>query len=505
MRASSVVSPALIASLWMCTAIASAGELVLFPFDDHALPFSKGLVLTMMHGKKSNKNPSLGVDPKHPSKPVLPIGKEGDPDFPRAYFCGTVLKVGDEYRMWYSGFSDDKRRQVCYAVSKNGVEWTKPKLGLADYRGSKENNLVSIDGEPMAGMIVLVLHDPDDPDPARRFKMIREVSPTNKPAAVSADGLRWTSLNGGKDILDGGNMEPSGIVKHDGVYYLYGHGGPVPHPIPMRGLFRPQKRMLVTVASYDFDKWTQAGHVSFRRDNIPPRPVEDFEFHKGEQVHLGASVWNRGNVLLGFYGMWHNSSNDRRNCTVDIGLVVSSDGVHFKEPIPDFQMVPSFEEEDRAEQRLTQGQAFENIGDRTYFYYGIWTEIDRNSPTGVRVAMWPRDRLGYFSPSLSHGDDAHCISSPLDLSKTGGKLFMNATNMSEDARLTVELLDEQFRPLPGYTQADFTPLDDDSGLKLPLAWGKNKTVTPDDKPVRVRINWEGRDAEEAKLWAVYVE
>jgi hypothetical protein len=168
-------------------------------------------------------------------------------------------------------------------------------------------------------------------------------------------------------------------------------------------------------------------------------------------------------------------------------------------------MVPSFEEEDRAEQRLTQGQAFENIGDRTYFYYGIWTEIDRNSPTGVRVAMWPRDRLGYFSPSLSHGADAHCISSPLRLERGERRLFLNATNMSDEARLTVELLDERFRPLEGYAAADFTPIKDDSGLKLLIAWGKNKTVEIGDEPIRVRVNWTGRDAEEARLWAVYVE
>ena len=74
-------------------------------------------------------------------------------------------------------------------------------------------------------------------------------------------------------------------------------------------------------------------------------------------------------------------------------------------------MIPSFEEDDRAEQRLTQGQAFHNIGDRTFVYYGIWTEIDRNSPTGVRVATWPRDRLGYFAP-VPEAKEAHCISIP---------------------------------------------------------------------------------------------
>src|SRR5262245_29050172 len=110
------------------------GEIVLFPFDDYGIPFNKGLVLTLIPGQKSNVNPSLGIDPKHPSKPVLSIGKDGEPDFPRAYFCGTVLFVDGAYRMWYSGFSYDGRRQVCYAVSKDGVQWKKPRLGLAEYR-----------------------------------------------------------------------------------------------------------------------------------------------------------------------------------------------------------------------------------------------------------------------------------------------------------------------------------------------------------------------------------
>jgi hypothetical protein len=177
-------------------------------------------------------------------------------------------------------------------------------------------------------------------------------------------------------------------------------------------MMRAQKRMSVTLVSYDFENWSDAGHVSFRRDPVPPRAVPDFEFHRGEQVHLGASLWNRGNVLLGFYGQWHNASNDRRDCTVDLGLIVSSDGLHFREPIPDYKIVPGFEEPDRAEPRLTQGQGFENIGDRTILYYGIWPANDRNSPTGVRIATWPRDRLGYFPARGGHRGRAVRFQSP---------------------------------------------------------------------------------------------
>jgi hypothetical protein len=481
-----------------------AGEAVLFPFDDHALPFSKGLILTLAPGHKSDHSPSLGVDPKHPGTPVMPIGAKGDPDFPRAYFCGTILHIDGEYRMWYSGF-DGHKRQVCYATSKDGVKWDKPKLGIVDYNGNRDNNLTGIDGgEAVKGMIVLVLHDPEDPDPERRFKMVREVNPEQKPAAISADGIHWNSLGGGKDILGGGNLEPSGLIKFNGAYYIYGHGGPVPHPIQIRGYMRAQKRMMVTLMSCDFEHWTTAGNVSFRRDDLPPRPIMDFEFHRGEQVHLGASVWNRGNVLLGFYGQWHNATNDRRSAVVDIGLVVSSDGIHFKEPLPDFKMIPSFEEDDRAEQRLTQGQAFHNIGDRTFVYYGIWTEIDRNSPTGVRVATWPRDRLGYFAP-VPEAKETHCISSPITAAGNDVRIALNVTGLSDEGRLTVEVLDERFVPLPGYSAADFVPIEAKSGLRLPVAWRGGATLGKLTQPIRLRVNWSGANQEKVRLFAIYLD
>ena len=503
-------SVALVAMLIVAAKVNSAepgeSEIILFPFDDYGIPFNKGLVLTLIPGQKSNVNPSLGIDPKHPSKPVLAIGKEGDPDFPRAYFCGTVLFVDGEYRMWYSGFSNDARRQVCYAVSKDGIQWKKPKLGLAEYRGNKDNNLVGLDdGRAVPGMIVLVLHDPDDPDPARRFKMIREVNPATILAAVSADGLSWRSLNNNEDVIAGkSNLEPTGFIRHNGAYYLCGHGGPIPHPIAARGFMRPQKRMMVTHVSYDFAQWTEAAHLSYRRDSLPPRPVLDFEFHSGEQMHLGASLWNRGNVILGFYGQWHNPTNDRRTAVVDIGLVISHDAIHYKEPLPDFKIIPSFEEEDRAEPRLTQGQAFQNVGDRTIVYYGIWTEVDRNSPTGVRIATWRRDRLGYFAP-VPDVEGPHCISSPLKSPRADARVLLNATGLSSAGTLTVELLDEHFQPLPGYAAADFEPLEADSGLKLPVTWKNRKTLAKVDQPFRIRVNWEGPHPEKTRLYAVYVD
>lgn len=475
---------------------AAAQELVLFPFDDNGIPFNKNLLLSLIPGAKSTKD-----DPKHPGKPVVGIGAKDDPDGRRVYFAGTVIQVGDEYRMWYSGYDAEASRHLCYAVSKDGLHWEKPKLGLVTYKGNTANNLLSIDGDQrVKASLFLVVHDPEDPDPAKRFKMAREADPANSVrVAFSPDGLRWTSAAEGRYVIA---AEPSGLVKHQGLYYLNGHAGAIRHPVA-----GAHKRTMQTFVSADFENWTEAAHMSFRRDSIPPRPIPDFEFNRGEQVHTGASLWDRGNVVLGFYGQYHGIDSDRRNVSVDIGLLVSPDALHFKEPIPDFRIVPSAEESDRAEPRLTQGQAYLNIGDRTLFYYGIWTEVNRDSPTGVRVATWTRDRLGYFrvAPSMK---GAHCISAAITPPRDGARVSLNASGLSEESQLAVEMLDESFRPVPGYAAADCTPIKEETGLRIPISWsGKSDLgkLGREGKAIRVRVNFTGRDAEAARLFAIYVQ
>ena len=50
----------------------------------------------------------------------------------------------DLYRLYYLGWSTTGSDgiRVCYAESKDGIHWVKPKLGLRDYNGSKENNII---------------------------------------------------------------------------------------------------------------------------------------------------------------------------------------------------------------------------------------------------------------------------------------------------------------------------------------------------------------------------
>ena len=161
--------------------------------------------------------------------------------------------------------------------------------------------------------------------------MIREEHPWAIMAAFSPDGLRWTD-SPSNPIVKGSGLETGGLIRFDGLYYLNGQGGAVPHPV-----HGARKRKMTTHLSWDFERWTEAAHISFRRNNLPPRPLSSFSIHQGEQVHMGASLWNRGNVVLGIYGQYHNQRDDRRYSSCDLGLVVSPDAIHFKEPRPGFQ------------------------------------------------------------------------------------------------------------------------------------------------------------------------
>ena len=500
-------------------------EAVLFPFDDVSVPFRKDVLMTLVPGSRSPGEHREGgsYDPDHPGKPVLELGGPGTCDSMEIIFP-TILKVEDGYRMWYTARGNssgdvelcsyaggpviDSLRRVGYAASKDGLNWEKPRLGLVEYNGSKENNLVDVDGSNLW----FVAYDPEDADANKRFKMISIGDMMHLQIHYSADGLSWTN---GREV--GHGIEPgTSPFKFKGCWYVNGQGGPgpfnktIPHPVDGAA-----KREMMTWASYDFENWTLAAVPSFRRDPIPPRPIPDFEWHRGEQVHEGAALWDRGNVIIGFYGMYHNQTNDRVYATQDIGLVVSQDAMHFREPVPDFKIVRCFEESPVGHPGLGSGSklvqgSFANIGERTVHYYSTWEYPARGM---VRVATWPRDRLGFFSgvsrpvfQGQGYRDivvEPHIISCPLSLKGENVGLYVNADQVGEHSQLRVELLDEAFYPIPGYSGDDCVLLTE-PGLRQRVAWKKGDVIEGISQPVRVRVSWEGLRPEDAQLYAVYV-
>jgi hypothetical protein len=74
------------------------------------------------------------------------------------------------------------------AVSEDGISWRKPGLATLAVDGADTNLCVWEDGTPVDGART-VFFDEDDPDPSRRYKLMRYLP--NYHLAYSADGVRW--------------------------------------------------------------------------------------------------------------------------------------------------------------------------------------------------------------------------------------------------------------------------------------------------------------------------
>lgn len=153
--------------------------------------------------KSENAQLAVGTVRKHESNPLFIEDKPWEKRFDNLY--GNVIFDAEEkiYKCWYSPFIVDRsakgmtleQRQkkyspgpgremgICYATSKDGINWNKPDLGLVDYEGSKKNNIVWR-GPHGAG----IWKDDRDSDPARRYKMIFQGIATSH----SPDGINWS-------------------------------------------------------------------------------------------------------------------------------------------------------------------------------------------------------------------------------------------------------------------------------------------------------------------------
>jgi hypothetical protein len=486
-------------------------EAVFFSFDDHAIPWRNNLYVTPVTATK------------HPANPVLRRGPKGAPDHGHAILYGTVMKHGDKFRMWYLGmFETDLKsgqapgwwRPMCYAESDDGVTWTKPQLGLVEFNGNKQNNICLIESEvPSLAKVndfLSVLHEPDDPDPTRRYKCVYIAHPEFKDvrggrskigpderrwgafiAATSSDGLSWNVV--GDRPMNAGDerFEVSGIYKFGNFYYAPGQ---LISPWMWRMDGSHVGRATRTYRSPDFDHWSDVKALALARPGqLTSTPV------KGQQGHMGAGLWHRGNVIVGLNGLWQDAPEKPKDgkywnqgVRVDLGLVVSNNGIHFREPIPDHKVIARGETGEWDDIALLQGHAFVNEGDRTLIWYSHWDTGGKLKDMEIGLATLRRDGFGYLSRKIA--DSAADFETAHFKSTAPAKVFVNAEGLSPNTPLTVQLVDEFARPVTGASAKVTT-----SGTRVEVAL---KKPIPAGKSFALRVTLP--DSGDAKIYAIYV-
>jgi len=114
----------------------------------------------------------------------------------------TIIHDNGIHRMYYrggprdasAGKSEESTSYFCYAESRDGIVWIKPKLGLVEFQGSKENNILLAPApreDPWTQSISPFIDTRPGVPAAERYKAISGQSPQGLYVLVSPDGLKW--------------------------------------------------------------------------------------------------------------------------------------------------------------------------------------------------------------------------------------------------------------------------------------------------------------------------
>jgi len=452
-------------------------------FDELLIESSRGVTLTM--------------NPPYRDGRVLLTNDQPWETGPETYIghYSSVIKEDGVVRLWYDSRrgGDQRYGRVAYAESKDGLHFNKPILKLHEIDGSKENNVV------IPGIIGGCATWIDPKAPAKhRYKTQAKVYPTAQfHMHSSPDGFHWklfTRLDpgrGGWDTQSVAFWDPN--IERYALYTRYWmshrHGtAKAPND------FRTVRRL----ESDDLKSWDKQNIVmqpdEADRTLLPTPPGQPPVDYYGADVFRYAQA-DRAYIML-TQAYWHWKPRAPRKglgpAGFDVRLAVSRDGVKFQRAgrqKPFMSMGPAGRFDSKFVWAMPNPV---RMGDELWIYYvgsnrdhdGYvdTTAAEGKHLTGISRAVLRLD--GFVSADTDYAGGE--ITTPL-IKFSGKRLELNV-DTSGGGSVTVELLDENDKPIPGFSKDDATPVNGNS-VRMPVHWGDRTDVNNLARiPIRIRFH-----------------
>jgi hypothetical protein len=378
----------------------------------------------------------------------------------------------------------------CVAESTDGVNWSRPDLGLVEYRGSRKNNIV-----PHPDLEFKIVMDPYDKDPNRRYKGVALLWPKKGRfieqergkrcfcIAFSPDGLHWSDPKPLPQFLETGDTSGLSYDERRKLFlfttrkrgYWLSEEYPSFYSRPVKkGM--PDGRWVALTTSPDFENWSPL-------DNILVRDEKDED---GVDFYC-ACPFPYGNLYLGLlrrHHFWHG--------LMDTELVWSQDCLRWNRS---YYRQPFLGWGDLGDPDWCFGDIINckpiRCGDSIHFYYEGRNHVHgphnvRNTPyAGAMDAVMGLStlRVDGFCSVESGSFGGHLVTEPLPAA--GKTLLMNARTAGSGF-MRIELTDRDFKPL-----AD-QPLEfRGDSVEDPLRFGASARLpSTADGTVRLKIYME---------------
>jgi len=369
-----------------------------------------------------------------------------------------------------------------YAESTDGIHWTKPELGLIEFRGSKKNNIL-LTGRRAAGQFAgyltnfdgyTILRDDWEPDPQKRYKMV----------------AHWESVHCWDNHAVSGSLgrpqeKMDAYWAARGEYITYSPDGLrweqplVRVPLPSGGGDR-----LLVVRDHRHAQWrayTRAGGY----DAIGLATSKDLTTWSADTRHLARAgaekhpdiesmiPFNYGNQDLGFLITQVKNAKEK----LLFSYLVSH---HEGEPwqriarIPEEPFVPSVP----GSYCVSGSVALHNepfiVGDKLYVYFNAFSmqphpPHPRFGRRSIGLAVLRRDGFVGLAPAAD-AQAANLTTKPITVA--GRYLYLNVEQRKSGAPVAVALLDPEGTPIPGFGFDDAVAIRNDA-VRHPVTW-KNR-------------------------------
>ena len=426
----------------------------------------------------------------------------------------TVFQDSNRYRMYYRGRNvkyDLKGLHiahpevVCYAESKDGIHWVRPKLRLFAFNGSKENNILW----KGVGVHNFSPFKDTNPDckPSERYKAVGH-GKGGLHAFKSSDGLHWKKMSS-KPVITNGAFDSHNVVFWDRNLKAY------------REFHRDFRtgRDIRTSVSNNFLKWGNSrflGYSSPQRDR--PSPRDSTKSHpKGRVSQLYTNnivAYDRApHILLGFptryidrgwnettktlpnyeYRKLRGAVSKREGSAMTDGMFMSSrDGQQFK-VWPESFIRPGLRKRDNwfygdnyQNWGLVQTKSAFSDGPQELSLYVSEGALQGNSLVLRRFTM----RIDGFVSVEAPLSGGRLLTRPLRFQ--GGRLSINFST-SAVGTLRAELQTVEGKPVEGFAMQDCLPLYGDS-LQGIIRWKGGTDVSKlAGRPLRILFQLKDAD------------
>jgi hypothetical protein len=461
---------AVICGLFFAVAVATAVE----PFDlgDRRELFVDRHMISSMSG-------SARLQLHEPRSAGIAFQFDAPWEGPASTFA-TVFRDGEKVRLYYRGYCSppedtdattgftqptrkDGLQSTCYAESNDGGRtFTRPNLGLFEFKGSKENNVVW--PNPSPNFAPFKDERPGVPDD-ERYKAVQQshsahIGGSGLAAFYSADGIHWRVAIK-RPVLTGGGYDSHNVAFWD------------PNRQEYRAycrLFSDKIREIGWARSDDFLTWTERELI-----DVGDAPHEHL-YTNATQLYFRAPHYY---FSFPMRLMQTRSGREGQRGVSDAVFMSSRDGVRFDRTFLEALIRPGRDPLNWGDRSTMPAWGLIQTGPDEMSLYT--TQHYKFPSVHLQRNVW---RLDGIASLHADGKPGELLTKPFRF--TGGKLLLNyATSAAGSIR--IEIQDADGKALPGYTLAEAPETFGDK-IDAPFAWKRGSDVSAlAGRPIRMRF------------------